>query len=585
MAFDGVMLRLVKRELEEKLILGRADKIHQPTRDEIIITMRTYKGAFKLMISSKADASRINITNAVVENPKQPPMFCMLMRKHIGSGKLVALRQREFDRVLFLDFEALNEMGDLVTVSLAVEIMGRHSNLIMIDQNGKIIDALKRVSPDMSSVRTVMPGMRYELPPPQDKISPESTVEEIEERLFSSDRDVALSKLLLENIEGISPVISREISHFVTRGRDTIKSEITAEERDRLRFYLKNFTSVVKGEVLATPTIISTLQGVLKDVAFLPINQYSSAMLTKEYGDFSEMLDAFYGGKDAGDRMRQRSNDLLKLIAARSDRVTRKLAVQKKELLELAERDRLREIGDILSANLHMLEKGLESITLQNFYSEGLEDIEIALDSKLTPTQNIQKYYIEYRKADTAEKMLHELLKEGSAEQEYLDNVFDLLARAKTDAELTAIREELAEGGYIRHQSGKKGSVKLAPLKYISSDGFTILCGRNNLQNDKLTLKDSKNYDLWLHTQKIPGSHVVILSEGKEIPNKTIEEAAIIAATNSKAGNSAKVPVDYTQIRYVKKHPANKPGLVNYDNFKTAIVDPDEKLLESLAVK
>lgn len=587
MALDGCMLSLVRREIADKLLGGRVDKIHQPTREEIILAIRSQQGNYKLLLSAKAAGARVHLTTMSVENPKQPPMFCMLLRKHIGSGRLVNIRQQGFDRVLFFDFEAINELGDTVILTLAAEIMGRHSNIVLLEQESqKIIDSVKRVNFDMSSVRQIMPGLTYVLPPPQERLPATADAALIIEKLKGSGRDISLSKLLLETLEGVSPLLCREISHFATRGRDALISEMGEEDFDRLRFYLSSIKGMLEGSAAPQPSTVLTLEGVPKDFSFLRIHQYASSMLTKDYESFGEQLDQFYGEKDASERMKQRSNDLLKLLVNRTERITRKLAAQKEELEQCKQREQLRMYGDLLAANLHLFQKGDKEVTVADFYSEDYGDVTIALDPKLTPVQNSQKYYSEYRRADTAEKKLTKLLEDGENELSYLETVFDLLVRAKSDNELTAIREELASEGYIRMPySHKKVSQKLSPLKYLSSDGFTILCGRNNLQNDKLTLKDGKNYDLWLHTQKIPGSHTIIVGEGREIPNRTIEEAAIIAATNSKAAASGKVAVDYTHIKYVKKHPANKPGLVNYDNFKTAIVEPNAELVARLLVK
>lgn len=587
MALDGCMLSLVGREIADKVLGGRVDKIHQPTKEEIIIAIRSQHGSYKLLLSAKAAGARVHLTTMSVENPKQPPMFCMLLRKHIGSGRLVNIRQQGFDRVLFFDFEAINELGDTVIITLAVEIMGRHSNIVLLEDNSKkIIDAVKRVNFDMSSVRQIMPGLSYVLPPPQERLSPTTDPATVIDRIKNCGRDISLSKLLLETLEGVSPLLCREISHFATRGRDCIVSEMLAEDFDRLKFYLSSIKSILEGSSIPQPTTVLTLEGSPKDFSFIRINQYASSLITKEYESFGEQLDRFYGEKDAAERMKQRSNDLLKLLVNRTERITRKLAAQKEELVQCKQREQLRMYGDLLAANLHLFHKGDASVTVADFYTEDCREVTIELDPRLSPVQNSQKYYSEYRKADTAEKKLIKLLEEGESELSYLETVFDLLVRARSDNELTAIREELASEGYIRMPySHKKVSQKLPALKYLSSEGFTILCGRNNLQNDQLTLKTGKNYDLWLHTQKIPGSHTIIVCDGKEIPNRTIEEAAIIAATNSKASASGKVPVDYTYIKHVKKHPANKPGLVNYDNFKTAIVDPDHELVGRLLVK
>lgn len=586
MAFDGMMLRLVKQEVERTLVGSRVDKIYQPAKEELILSFRSQRETYRLLLSARAVGPRVHFTELPVENPKQPPMFCMLLRKRIGSSKLIAVRQPGFERVLFLDFEGYNELGDLSVTTLAVETMGRHSNIIMIDAaEQKIVDAVKRISFDKSSVRQILPGLAYTMPPPQVRFPIDGDRGELIETLRSSPRDIELSKLLGETLDGASPILCREIAFFATRGADRLVSELGGEEWKRLRFYLDGLAGVVQNGT-PTPTMVLTPQGEPKDVSFVPINQYGSARMTRAYPSIGELLDRFYGEKDAGDRMRQRMSDFLKLIINRIERIERKLAAQRQELAECASRDELRMKGDLLSSNLTAIRKGDRSAMLTNFFDPEGGEIAIELDPLLTPVQNVQRYYKEYRKADTAEKKLRELIAEGEKELVYLDSVFDLMSRAATDAELSAIRTELAEGGYLRAGTGhgrKKAEEKLPPLRYRSSDGFLIVSGRNNLQNDRLTLRESRNHDIWFHTQKIAGSHTIVVTEGKTPPDRTLTEAAVIAAVNSKARHSGKVAVDYTEIRNVKKQPGGKPGMVIYDAYQTAVVDPDEELVRRLA--
>jgi predicted ribosome quality control (RQC) complex YloA/Tae2 family protein len=395
-----------------------------------------------------------------------------------------------------------------------------------------------------------------------------------------------LSKMLMQTLQGVSPLVSREIAHFANRGAERTFADMNADQRERLSFYLGNLiTSLQSGG--GTPTMVLEPTGRPRDFSYIPIHQYGVALLTKEYPDYSELLDAFYARRDLMERMKQRSADLLRVLANTSDRIARKLAYQREELKECANRDQLRMKGDLLNASLNLIQKGDRKAVIPNLYDPAGGEVEIDLEFHLTPSQNAQRYYALYRKADTAEKMLRGLIESGEQELLYVDSVFDALTRADTEADLEAIRRELAGGGYVRRQTGgkQKKEAPLLPLRYRSMDGFAILSGRNNVQNDKLTLKDSHNYDLWLHTQKIPGSHTVILAEGREIPKSTIEQACIIAAYNSKARESAKVPVDFTQIRHVKKPGGARPGMVIYDHFQTVIVDPDEELVMSLREK
>ncbi len=587
MALDGVYLSRIRYEITEAALGSRIDKIAQPSREELVITLRWKGGSGKLLLSASADNARVHFTQTSPENPKSPPMFCMLMRKHLGSGKLVGVRQEGLDRILFLDFETINELGDTVVLTLACEIMGRHSNIILIDPNGRIIDAMKRIDFEMSSVRQVLPGMQYALPPAQDKLNPFDTQPEEIVRRLCSGRDIPLSKALLEAVQGLSPIICRELSELCFHGLDPVISEIPVARWDRVNGVLAEFLQTVRS-FAGTPTIVSDpATGRPKDMAFLPITQYGESMDCKTYPTFSALLDVFFGERARMGRIHQRSHDLHKLLSNTLERVVRRTAAQREELKECAQREQLKIFGDLISANLYTLQKGDKTARVQNFYEEDCPEVQIPLDPMLTPVQNSQKYYQEYRKADTAEKMLIQLISAGEEEIIYLQSVMDELERAISEADLNAIRGELAQGGYARRAPGKgrMKEEKLSPIRYRSTDGFLILCGRNNVQNDRLTLKESRNYDMWMHTQKIPGSHVIVVADGKEIPNSTLEQAAIIAATNSKARESSKVPVDYTIVKNVKKPVGAKPGMVIYETYQTAIVDPNVELTESLKIQ
>lgn len=582
MALDGVFLSCIKRELSEALG-ARIDKIHQPSREEIVLTLRHRSGNAKLLISVGAASPRVHFTTVALENPKAPPMFCMLLRKHLGSGKLVNIRQLGLDRVLYLDFETMNELGDMVTVTLAIEIMGRHSNLIVVGENGKIIDAIKRVDPEMSSVRPVLPQMVYTLPPVQNKLNfMEASNEEIFDVIRNYPKDQELSKVLVAVLQGISPVFAREAVYYACRGVEVPRSEFAEPQMERLSFYLNRVREDLQNGTCKL-TMALDLNGTPKDFSFVEIHQYGAAMLTKPYDSPSDLLDDFYSQRDQIVRMKQRSNDLLKLIVNRLERTQRKLEAQKQELKECAERDTLKAYGDLLSSNLYRMEKGMTSVTLENFYEDGSPEVTIELDPSLSPPQNAQKYYSEYRKAATAEKMLVGLIKQAEEELIYLDSVFDAVSRTTGESELLEIREELAEGGYLKsnHRKNMKQLKPKPPLKYRSSDGFTIFCGRNNKQNDRLT-KEARNHDIWLHTHNIPGSHVIVVTNGEKVPDRTVEEAATIAATHSRATDSVQVPVDYTEIRNVHKPNGAKPGMVIFENYQTAFMKPDKELVERL---
>lgn len=583
MALDGVFLSFIKAELQDA-VGSRIDKIHQPSREEVVLTLRHRSGSAKLLISTGAGSPRLHFTKVTLENPKAPPMFCMLLRKYLGSGKLTAVRQLGLDRVLYLDFETINELGDLVMVTLAVEIMGRHSNLIVVGQDGRIIDAIKRVDPEMSSVRPVLPQMPYVLPPVQDKLSLlEADNQAVLAAVEAYPKDQELSKVLVGILQGISPVFAREAVFYACRGAEVLRSELTEAQKERLSFFLNRVREDLRA---GTPhmTMALDLNGTPKDFCFTEIHQYGAAMLTKPYETASELLDDFYSRRDQISRMKQRSNDLLKLIVNRTERTQRKLDAQRQELAECGERDTLKVYGDLLNSNLYRMEKGLELVTVENYYDQN-RPVTIRLDPALSPSQNAQRYYNEYRKAATAEKMLTDLIAQAEQELVYLDSVFDEVTRTTGESELLEIREELIDGGYLRnyHRKNLKQLKPKPPLRFRSSDGFTILCGRNNKQNDRLSMKEARNHDIWLHTHNIPGSHVIIVTNGEAVPDRTVEEAAVIAATHSKAAESRQVPVDYTEIRNVHKPNGAKPGMVIFENYQTAYITPDQALVERLA--
>lgn len=581
MPLDGVFLSQLTKEVADKIVGGRVDKIHQPARETVVISMRAKGGNQKLLLCASASNPRMHFTALPQDNPKSPPMFCMLMRKHLTGAKLLEARQLGLDRVVHFKFETTNELGDRVVLTLAVEIMGRHSNVILVDQDNRVIDAVKRVTDEMSRVRPVLPGIGYTLAPAQPRLNIfTASPSEIADRVAQSQEE--LSKALPKALEGMSPLICREIAFHVDRNGEAIAGRLNEEQVTRLKFYVSRLSDLLNaGET--TPTMLLDPSGKPKDFSYMDIHQYGHTMVGRAYETYSELLDTFYSERDRIDKVHQRSADLFKLLVNLNDRLARKLTAQREELRASTEREKLKIYGDLLSSNLHLLEKGMKIARVENYY-DSCKPVEIPLDIMLTPAQNAQKYYIAYRKADTAEKKLRALIEQGEAELVYLDTVFDELSRASLESELTAIRAELASQGYVRNvvRRGMKEE-KLPPLRYVSEDGFTIYCGRNNLQNDRLTLKDSRKSDIWFHTQKIPGSHVVVVSQGQKVPDRTLEQAAVIAAYHSKGRGAGKIAVDYTEIRNVWKHPSGKPGLVLYEPYTTAVVEADGELVERLA--
>lgn len=572
MALDGIFLNCIKNELDF-LIGGRVDKISQPSREEIIISIRTRGGMEKLLFSASASSARVHITKETPENPKVPPMFCMLMRKHLGNGRLLNIRQDGLERILFFDFEAMNELGDMVNITVAAEIMGRCSNVVIIGGDGRIIDSIKRVDPEMSRERPVLPGMKYEMPPRSPRLDLRSCSEEDIAAALAPLPEGDLAKSLIKIFEGISPVVAREWVYSAA-GDYPPKSAAEGELLHKIYGNIQR-TAEQLGSGEIQYTVIKDKEGLLKDFAFMPIEQYGSLMDTKHFASACEVLDYFYSERDNIARMKQRSQDLYRMLQSTSERIARRTEAQRQELKATENRNELKLKGDLLSANIYRMEKGMNAITVENFYEEGCPQTEITLDKRLTPSQNMQKYYAEYRKADTAEKVLTARIKQGEEELAYIESVFDALTRTSGEDEVNELRMELAEQGYIRAAKLKgKPPKSRPPLEFTSPDGYTILIGRNNVQNDKLTLKLAEKTDIWLHTKNIPGSHVIIRTGGTVPPDVTIMYAARLAAFHSKAKNSSQVPVDYVNIKFVRKPAGAKPGKVIFTNNKTLYVTP-----------
>lgn len=577
MALDGIYLRHIKNEIEKESLGARVNQIYQPNRDELVLILRTYGGAKKLLLSARANSPRVNFCEKTPENPAQPPMFCMLMRKRLGGGKLVAVRQLDCDRILFLDFECVNELGDVVGLTIVCEIMGMYSNIILVNRDtGVIVDALKRVDLTVSSKRFVLPNIKYELPDSQDKLNIlEHTPEEIAQRIKTQPAEMPLNRAVLSSVQGISPVISREIEYRVCEGAtNRLDGELYAKLIDELA-ELKNITE----NCLGKPNIVYREDKKPMDISFLEIKQYGNFLRVEQQEGFNAAVDYFYDERDTRDRMRVKTQSLNKLLVNLRDRTARKLQKQQTELARCADREQLRIRGDLLQANLYRIERGAQFADVENYYNPEGKTLRITLNPAISPAANAQKYYKEYQKEKNAEIFLAEQIEKGRAELEYFESVIDEVSRAQTERELSQIREELEQQGYLRKPSGKRPKQSALPfLEFESTDGFKILVGRNNLQNDRLTLKTAAKNDMWLHTKDIHGSHVIIRADGREISDEAIMQAAALAAYHSKAQNSSKVPVDFTLVKHVSKPNGAKPGMVIYVNNRTVYVTPKESI-------
>ena len=582
MALDGILLNHAKKELLDGAQFGRVEKIHQPSREELVIHLRTKSGAKKLLLSVRANSPRIHFTQHAPENPATPPMFCMLMRKRLVNASLVDIRQSELDRVLYIDFDATNEIGDRVKLTLSIEIMAKHSNIILFDEEGKIIDALKRVDLSQSTVRQILPGFRYTSPPPQNKLN---ILEHSTDNIISQIKTFetkTLSSAILSSLQGVSPLTSRELAGEFS---EYFVDEVSDAGFEALKDKIDNLRQIVEtGNAVAF--MLKDETGKPVDFSFMPINQYGAKYTSEEKPSFSELLDEFYFECDRLDRTRQKAQDLVKFLGSAIARISKKINLQQVELKQCADREQLRISAELINANLYRLEKGAAFYDLENYYDEN-KPIRIKADPSKTPAANAQKYFKDYRKAKTAEAMLTELIEQGQTDLQYLETVADSLDRASTQAEIEEIRNELVVSGFMKFKkkNNQKQPKLLPPMEYMTSDGFRVLVGRNNMQNDKLSLKTASKADMWLHTQKIPGSHVIIVSDNKEISDDAIVEAAEIAAYHSKARDAKLVPVDYTYVKHLKKPQGAPPGKVIYHIYYSVNVTPNKEKIDKMEVK
>lgn len=574
MPLDAICLQAVVNEIAPALIGSRIEKIQQPTRDQLVLLLR---GNRRLFICANPNQPRIHMTEQLRDNPSQPPMFCMLLRKHIGNGRIVAVEQSPLERVVTLAIEATDEMGEQSRFSLILEAMGRNTNLILTDKENRIVDCLRRVDLEMSQVRQVLPGLFYELPPKQEKWDPLTVTEDEFFRLLRGGESA--EQQLTAKFTAISPLIAREIVFGAYGDSDSTVVD------DRLWRSFAQWQQSVK-ENSFTPTALLR-QGKPFDFTYRSIAQYGSYGESVAQESFSTLLDTFYSRREQAERVKQRGQELVKAATNARDRVRRKIALREKEYAQTQDREILRIRGELITANLYRMERGQRVLEAQNYYEENCPTVEIPLDVRLSPQENAAKYFKQYNKAKTAEKMLTELITAGREELQYLESVLQELQLAESEQDFMDIRAELEAGGYLRKQGKKGGSFQRPskPREFRSTAGLRILVGRNNRQNDRLTTKDAQKWDLWLHTQKIHGSHVILCTDGVEPDEQSVLEAAQIAAYFSQGREGDKVAVDYTPVKFVKKPAASRPGMVIYTTYKTMYVTPDEELVKKLSIR
>lgn len=582
MPLDAVYITQVALELCSSLEQARIDKIHQPSRDEVVLSLHNRKGAFRLLLSANSAHPRAHITTVSTENPASPPMFCMLLRKHLTGGRLLEITQPPMERVLDFSFQCTGELGEEVIRHLVIEMMGRNSNLILLGEDGRIIDCVRRVDYEMSQQRQVLPGLYYHLPPQQAKKNPLTvTLEEISSIVQAIDSPTRPDSFLMGNFSGLPPLICRELSARFDPDLEDLNVLPLSSRYTFAAFLLKEFQKIVENQ--AAPYLL-VKNGVSWDFSYMPILQYGPMMESQRQDSFSALLDIFYAKRDAAARMKSKSQSITKTVTNLKNRTVRKLENQRKELAATADRDALRIQGELVTANLYRIERGQTMLVAENYYDPELRKIEIPLSPLLSPQQNAAKYFKDYNKAKNAESYLTEQIAKGEVELEYLESILEELNRMESERDLSEIRQELISGGYLKN-TDKKKKMKIAPsrpMEFVSSEGLRIRVGRNNSQNDLLTLKSSFKSDVWLHTQKIHGSHVIISCEGTQPGEVTLVEAAKLAAYYSQARDGQNVPVDYTAVKNVKKPAGAKPGMVIYDHYNTVYVTPEPDLFEKL---
>lgn len=578
MPLDAISLRAVVEELRPQLLNLRIDKVQQPARDQVILLLRGNK---RLLLNAGANAPRLQLTELLRDNPAEPPMFCMLLRKHLVGARVAEITQPGLERLVRIELDVTDDFGQPGHRTLVLEAMGRRSNLILLDGENRVIDCMRRVDAEMSAARQVLPGLFYEQPASAGRLPfLEETEEGLAEKLAQVNPEIQLDRFLLDAYFGISPLLARELSFRACGETDGRLCNLDEAGRSRFQTAFFAFVNCVK-ENRFTPIILKR-EGVPFEFSALPVYQYGLAAETETFESFSTLLDSFYEAKERQERVRQRGADLIRTATTARDRVRRKLALQEKDYAATQERDALRLSGDLITANLYRMERGQSKLVCQNYYDENLAEVTIPLDPLLAPQQNAAKYYKRYTKAKTAEKYLREQMALARRDLAYLESVLQEIQQAETEQDFLDIRGEMSDAGFIRKQGKKVLQRPSKPREFKTSGGFRVLVGRNNRQNDKLTLKDADYRDLWFHVQKLHGSHVILCTNGGEPGDQDVTEAASLAAYYSQAKDSANVPVDCTQVKYVKKPAGARPGMVIYTTYRTVNVTPAEELVKRL---
>ncbi|MBQ8910404.1 MAG: NFACT family protein [Oscillospiraceae bacterium] len=568
MAFDAYFLSAVLKEIREKAIGSRVEKIHQPSRDTILLLLKCAGGREKLLLAANPASPRLQLTSESPENPAEPPMFCMLLRKHLTGARLSSVTQPPMERLAVFTFDCIDELGDPVQKKLIAELMGRTCNIYLLGGDDRIIDCLRRIGIDDHIKRPALPGLYYQQPEPVGKADPRILNGEDYTHLLSAPGADLLCDRLMDSLGGLSPLVCREAALYAAG--DT---QARLENGDILTISQKLADFFQKNLDFPQPYYMTDREGIPKQYAFCPIYQYGDCKIAPSFGS---LLDACYTLRDRRDAMRQKGQAIRKTVSNLLSRTVRKIAVQEKELSATYDRERLRQLGDIVTANLHRISRGQTILTAEDFYDEEMKKIDIPLSPLLSPQQNAARFYKDYTRMKNAEKELTHQIQLGQQEIQYLRSVLEELDRAQTDSELEEIRRELQDGGYLRRDSGRKKMKqgKLPPLRFESTDGYPIYVGRNNRQNEELTFRLARKDDIWLHAQKVHGSHVIISCGGTQPPDDTVTQAAQLAAYYAETAGGQNIPVDVTPVKQVKKPPNAKPGMVIYHTYRTVIVNP-----------
>ena len=581
MPLDAICLRAVLHELRPQLIGARIDKVQQPARDQIVLLLR---GNLRLLLNAGANQPRIQLTNILRDNPAQPPMFCMLLRKHLVGARVLAIEQPDLERMVILTLQCTDEFGEISQKQLVLECMGRRSNLVLLDAQGRIVECLRRVDADLSAARQLLPGLFYRLPTPLDKLSLLTQEDDsIALARRGGEEEAAVDKWVLDHYTGISPLIARELAFRAGGATDVRFGALNGAQRETLAQEFADTASAIK-EDRYMPVILYR-DGKPVDFTYRLIAQYGAETQVETREDFSSLLDEFYDARERQELSARRGRELTHAVTVARDRMARKAENLKRDYAATQKRDEFRLRGDLITANLYRMKGGERVLQAENYYEDGCPLIDIPLDPLLTPQQNAAKNYKQYNKLKTAEFHLREQIEKAENERAYLESVLQELSQAETEQEFNEIRRELQETNYLKKSSGKKEQKRaFAPRTFQTSGGLEVLVGRSNVQNDQLAKKADKR-DYWFHTQHIHGSHVILRCAGLTPSDEDLREAAMLASYFSQAKESSSVPVDYCPVKFVKKPAGARPGMVTYDNYRTLYVTPEEGLAKKLSIR